>query len=615
MKSEILNRLRELAHSDDVLECRKEFNELRSQLENLLDHGIASVKEEVAASENEEEGGEQAEELPVKQEESEKASEPEKDEAEKDEAQPEGVDTQKNGREISEVEKEGEEEIEQLKNDLDDCVALFKDKIKKAVDEKEQLEQNTISKARELLEELKALVENEENIGRAFARFNEIRESWKELPKVSNDAYRDLNAEYNKYVERFFYNINIYKELKELDLKHNLEEKKTILEDQRKLLEENDIRLLEVEVRLNQDRWNEIGPTFKEEWDKIKGEFWETTRAIYSKIQEFYEGRREEQEKNLEAKKKLLDQARHIASLELKSAKKWQDKSGEMIEIQKAWKMVGYVPKEQSAEIWKEFKSLCDTFFERKRAHFEELRKVQGANKEAKMQLLNKANELKDSEDWKETSRILIGLQKDWKEIGAAHQRDENKMWREFRQACDYFFKRRNEFRSGRGDREKENLEKKEELLKEMAAWQPKGGDPEDDLKALKAFSEKWRDIGFVPIEKKDEVNGRYKELLDEKYESLDIDKAERKKLRFEEKIENLKDSNKGDFLLRKEGDHLRNKIGKLEGDIIQFENNMGFLANSKGADKLKQDVELKIERARKEIASLKEQLELLRNA
>jgi hypothetical protein len=461
----------------------------------------------------------------------------------------------------------------------------------------------------------KSLVANEENIGRAFARFNEIREHWKELPKVSNDAYRDLNAEYNKYVEQFFYNINIYKELKELDLKHNLDEKRAVLADQKKLLDENDIRLLEVEVRLNQDRWNEIGPTFKEEWDKIKGEFWETTRAIYAKIQEFYEGRKEEQEKNLEAKRQLVERVRHIATLELKSAKKWQDKSNELIRIQKEWKMVGFVPKEHSGEIWKELKSLCDGFFDRKRKHFEELRTIQNANKEAKMKLLERAMELKNSDDWKETSRILIDLQKEWKTIGAAHQRDENKMWRQFREACDHFFKRRNEFRAGRGEREKENLEKKKALLEEMDKWNPSGDNREENVKCLKSFSERWREIGFVPIDQKDEINERYKTILDEKYDALQLDVAEQKKLRLEEKIETFKDSSKGDFLLRKEQDHLRNKIGKLENDIIQFENNIGFFANSKGAEKLKEDVERKIERAREEIASLKEQLDMLRNA
>ena len=589
MKSDLLQRLKEIADSDDVLQHRGEFNRLKSQFNDLLDHGITEVKDGESQEEEEEE------EFRKPSSEEEKSSQNESPSEEESFAAAE------------------KEEIESIREEFKAYVAKFKEKVKRAHEDKKKLEKQTVEEARKLLAELKELVAEEENIGKAFARFNEIREHWKELPKVSNDDYRDLNSEYNKYVEQFFYNINIYKELKELDLKHNLDQKRAVLENQKKLLDENDIRLLEVEVRLNQDRWNEIGPTFKEEWDKIKGEFWETTRAIYSKIQEFYEGRKEEQAKNLEEKKKLVEHARHIVSLDLKSAKKWQDKSNDLVKIQKEWKMIGFVPKEQSAEIWKEFKTLCDTFFDKKRKYFEELRKEQNANKEAKLKLLNEAMELKDSEDWQETSRTLIRLQKEWKEVGAAHQRDENRMWRQFREACDHFFQRRKEFRAGKEEREAENLKQKENLLAELEKWEPKKDS--NPLKELKEFSKKWRNIGFVPIGKKDEINAKYKELLDSKYEAMDIDKAERKKLKLEEKIESLKDSSKGDYILRKEQDHIRNRINKLENDIIQFENNMGFLAQSKGAEQLKEEVQRKIEKARQEIEALQEQAQMLKNA
>ena len=588
MKSEILTRLKELADSDDVLINQKEFNELKSQLQNLLNHGISDLHEN---SERPSEEEEEEEDTGLRPEESVAQTSEHKEQV------------------------ESPEEIERVRTEFNEYVSKFREKVRRAKEAKQKAEKETVEEARKILTEMKELVAEEENIGKAFSRFNEIMQHWKSLPKVSNDDYRDLNADYNKYVEQFFYNINIYKELKELDLKHNLDEKNAVLSSQKKLLEENDIRLLEVEVRLNQERWNEIGPTFKEEWDKIKGEFWETTRAIYSKIQEFYDGRREEQEKNYEAKKQLLEKVRHIASLELKSAKKWQDKSNELIQIQKEWKMIGFVPKSQSGELWREFKKLCDSFFSNKRQHFEELRTVQNENKEKKLALLKQALDLKDSEDWKEASHALIQLQKQWKEIGPAHQRDENKLWRQFREACDEFFKRRNKHRDGRGDREKENLKAKEDLLTEIASWAPQKGKRDENIAALKDFGEKWRQIGFVPFEKKDEVGSKYKELMDENYQALDIDNSERKKIRLEEKIETLKDSDKSEVLLKREQDHVRNKISKLKSDIIQFENNMGFFAKSKGADKLKEEVEKKIVTAKKEIDSLKEQLSIIRDA
>jgi len=652
MKSEILTRLKELANSDDVLANQSEFKELKSQLQNLLDHGIASVQEE--SSDNEEDGKPNSPEVAAPEVKAEAppsnettaksgnsaetqnealvehdadAQKSESDEIPADEGSPtepgsktkpdrsNHISEQSETEQKEENKKEAAKELEKFRKELQEVTDKFREKIRSKKESKAKLEKETVEEARKILLEMKELVAEEENIGKAFARFNEIMQHWKSLPKVSNDDYRDLNADYNKYVEQFFYNINIYKELKELDLKHNLDEKNNVLADQKKLLDENDIRLLEVEVRLNQDRWNEIGPTFKEEWNKIKGEFWETTRAVYAKIQEFYDGRREEQEKNLEAKKLLLEKVRHISSLELKSAKKWQDKSRELIEIQKEWKMIGFVPKAKSGELWKEFKSLCDLFFNNKRRHFEELRHAQNENKDKKLALLQKAKELKDSEDWKEASNALIQLQKQWKEIGPAHQRDENKLWREFRESCDEFFNRRNKHRDGRDEREQENLKSKEQLLAELSAWIPEKGKRNENIAALKEFGEKWRNIGFVPFDKKDQIGSKYKELMDEKYGALDIDNNERKKIRLEEKIETLKDSNKSDVLIKREQDHIRNKISKLKSDIIQFENNMGFFAASKGADKLKEEVEKKVDRAKKEIEALKEQLSILRNA
>ena len=602
MKSEILTRLKELADSDDVLANKKEFNELKSQLQNLLDHGIASVHEDSTETQ------------------SESTTETEDANAEEPVESSQAVSPQEKSTTAEEGETESEQSpdvagLQEIKKELQELTDKFKEKLRQIKEARLKLEKETVEEARKILAEMRLLVAEEENIGKAFSRFNEIMQHWKSLPKVSNDDYRDLNADYNKYVEQFFYNINIYKELKELDLKHNLDEKNAVLSDQKKLLDENDIRILEVEVRLNQERWNEIGPTFKEEWDKIKGEFWETTRAIYGKIQEFYDGRREEQGKNLEAKQQLLEKVRHIESLDLKSAKKWQDKSNELIQIQKEWKMIGFVPKSQSNELWKEFKKLCDSFFSNKRKHFEELRTVQNENKDKKLALIHKANELKDSDDWKEVSQSLIHLQKQWKEIGPAHQRDENKLWRQFRNSCDEFFKRRNEHRDGRGDREKENLKAKEDLLVEISSWTPEKGKRDENIAALKDFGEKWRHIGFVPFDKKDEIGSKYKELMDQKYQALDIDNNERKKIRLEEKIETLKESNKSEVLLRREQDHVYNKISKLKSDIIQFENNMGFFAKSKGADKLKEEIEKKIERAKKEIESLKEQLSIIRDA
>jgi len=492
-----------------------------------------------------------------------------------------------------------------------ELASAFKAKLSAARTALKRIEEETVATAKDLLSELQNLVENEENIGKAFAGFNAIQEKWKSLPKVSNDNYRDLNAEYNKLIERFFYNINIYKELKELDLKRNLEEKHKVLETQKNLLDVNDIRLLEVEVRMNQDRWNEIGPTFKEEWDKIKDEFWEVTRTIYKKIQDFYNLRKEEQERNLEVKKELLETVKQIEALDLRAHKKWQEKTKEVIELQKKWKLVGFVPKDKAKSIWKEFRQTCDSFFEKKRAHYAEIHKEQNAHKEAKEALLKEAEELKDSTEWKETANRLIKLQKQWKEIGAAHQRDENRLWKKFRAACDHFFEARNAQKVEDSVHEKENLQAKEELLKKLEAFAPNPSD-KSAIEELKSFSESWRQIGHVPFKEKDKVNKAYKQLMDEKFAILKVDKREKQQIRFEEKIDLLKSSDAKDKLVRKEQDFIRSKISKIESEINQYENNLGFFANSKGAEKLKEEVMKKIDKAKEDVDALYAQLEVL---
>ncbi len=500
---------------------------------------------------------------------------------------------------------------ELLAKKFTEITKAFKAKVSAARDEMKRIEEETVATAKNLMEELKSIVENEENIGKAFSGFNAIQEKWKSLPKVSNDNYRDLNAEYNKLIERFFYNINIYKELKELDLKKNLEEKQKVLTAQKSLAESDDIRLLEVEVRMNQDRWNEIGPTYKEEWDKIKDEFWDVTRSVYKRIQDFYNARKEEQERNLDAKKALLEKAREIEALELKAHKKWQEKTKEIIALQNEWKLIGFVPKDKGKKVWKAFREVCDSFFDKKRAHYAEIRAEQDANKNVKESLLKEAESLKDSENWKETADRLIHLQKKWKETGPAHQRDENKLWRQFRAACDHFFQARNDQRAENKEEEKENLKRKEEIIEALEKFEPDPADKEA-VEKLKSFSEQWRNVGHVPFKAKDKVNKAYKDLMDQKFAVLKIDRREKEKIRFEEKVGLLKSSDAKDKLVRKEQDIIRGKISKIESEINQYENNLGFFAQSKGAEKLKEQVLQKIEKAKQDVDALYAQLDVL---
>jgi hypothetical protein len=666
MKAEIIASLEQLLESDDIIEVQKEFKKLSTQYKSLLKSPVKEADENGRAVDSPHSSAQRPEPVDsaaeskseftssdapsehggdIHKADTEKAADAssssesiEKEEKPTADANTEGVGEQ---IDIPSAPKESISPIkdvdpnepipttdvenspnkpssEDIVDPLDErfhiLAETFKAKLQEAKVARKKAEEETLAKAKDLLEELEKLVSNEENIGKAFSGFNAIKEHWKALPKVSNDDYRELNMEYNKLVERFFYNINIYKELKDLDLKHNLEQKLLVMEDHKKLLDLNDIRLLEVEVRMNQDRWNEIGPTFKDDWEKLKDEFWTITRAIYSKIQVFYDQRREDFEKNFEAKKALLEEARRLEVLELKSPKKWQEKTKAVIDLQQRWKMIGFVPKEKAGPIWKEFRKTCDAFFEKKRQHFAEIHAVHEANRIAKEQLVTQAEHLKDSQEWNESSNALIKLQNDWKKIGPAHQRDDNALWRRFRAACDHFFTSRNAQKSGEVAEQSENLVKKKALIEKIEAHQP-GTDSSTNIEQLKAFGEEWRAIGHVPFKEKDAINKLYKKVMDHQFDSLKIERKERQKMQFEEKVENLKEARGGDRLLQKEEDFIRNKINKIKAEINQYENNMGFFANSKSAEKLKEEVIKKIDKAKSEVDELQEQLQLLRNA
>jgi len=620
MKEEILTKLENLLKEEDVQNVKKEFKELSAQYKTFMhdvgdDENTAKQDEDIKDKEEESKSEGDVSEKAV-----EESAENEIEKAAESEEEPKETEEEVRSEDQSDVKDTANSKPDdgKAKDELDEkfqeISKKFKDRVDQVKEDKDKLEKETVAKAKALIEDLKQIVENEENIGKSFAGFNSIMDTWKNLPKVSNDAYRDLNVEYNKYVEQFFYNINIYKELKELDLKHNLEEKQRVLEDQKKLLDVNDIRLLEVEVRLNQDRWNEIGPTFKEEWDKIKDEFWTITRAIYKRIQDFYNRRRDEQQKNLEKKKELLERANYLASLNLKAHKKWKEKTNEIIELQKQWKMIGYVPKEDASKIWKEFRTVCDSFFDQKRKHYEELHAEQDANRDKKLKLVEEAEALKDSEEWKETASTLAKLQKDWKKIGAAHQRDENKLWRRFRDACDHFFEAKKGQRSEEIEEQKQNQEQKEKVIEELKAFEP-GEDRKVNLDTLKAFSDRWRKIGHVPFKSKDAINKAYRNELDNKYGALKIGKKQKEEIRFEQKLADIKEGAHDDRSVRKEQDAIRGKISKLKSEVTQLENNMGFFASSSQAEKLKQEVEKKVDKAYEEIEVLKERLKLLRDA
>ncbi|MEM7163737.1 MAG: DUF349 domain-containing protein, partial [Bacteroidota bacterium] len=397
-----------------------------------------------------------------------------------------------------------------------------------------------------LIEQLRQIIQSEENIGKAFNSFKEIQEKWTSCGPVVQNEYSRVQSEYSRLRESFFYNINIYKELADNDKKINLSKKKRVIEKIKLLNEEKSINKLNEGIKPLLSEWDEIGPTFPKDWEIIREEFWGIARNIFDKINSHYENLRLNNEKNALAKRVLIDKIAKINESLSDKHKVWQSQTDEIKSVQAEWKTIGFASKEENDSLWQEFRSLCDTFFESKKAFYANLKKNSEANEIAKEAIINQAEFLKTSEDWKETTQQFLKLQEEWKKIGPASPRVENKLWKKFREHCDAYFDRKKTFFAGKDDREKENLKLKQSLVERIKTFTPTGN-AQADLVALKEFSKEFREIGYVPFKDKNEIQQAYSNALDEKYKALKLEKAEKNKQLYLNKISVLKEAPNGE--------------------------------------------------------------------
>jgi hypothetical protein len=462
-----------------------------------------------------------------------------------------------------------------------------------------------------IIEEIKELVNRNESVNQTFQDFRQLQQKWREVGPVPQASLNDLWETYHHHVQNFYDYVKINKELKDLDLKKNLEEKILLCEKAEELLLEPSIVNAFKKLQKYHNQWREIGPVPSENRTEIWERFKEVTTTINKKHQEHFEGLREEQKANLEAKKALCESAEELAAKVINSAKEWNKFSKEMIELQKVWKTIGFAPKKDNNKIYERFRAACDTFFNNKREFYHDAREEQTNNLQLKTELCIQAEGLKESSEWKKTTEELINLQKRWKEIGPVPRKHSDEVWKRFRAACDYFFERKSQHFEKVDSKYEDNLKAKEELINDINSFQITDN-VEECLKALKEFQRRWAEIGFVPIKKKDELQNSYREAINKHFESLKIDNSRKNLLKFKTKIDSIQGNPKGDNKIRFERDKLFNQLKQLENDIILWENNIGFFAKSKNAEQLIKDVERKIEKARNEMKMIEEKIRLI---
>jgi predicted DNA-binding protein YlxM (UPF0122 family) len=508
---------------------------------------------------------------------------------------------------------ESDDTIRQFKDAFFEVFAAYREKRKAIVDERNRLESENLKKKRVLIAQLKELIQHEENIGTAFAAHKEINEAWKNVGDIPREKRQEVQQEYGRLLEEFFYNMSIYREIKDYDFKKNYDLKKDIIARIKELENSESIKEVEVTLKSLQNEWEDIGPTKQELWAEIKEEYWSGIKSVYDRIKTHYDNLREQMQENVEAKKELIAKTKDLLSQERVAVKAWNKHTDLLKEIQTEWKSIGFGPKKENEQLWKEFRGLCDQFFGLKSEFYTGLKDEFSDAAEYKEKLIQKVEEIKSSTDWKKTADRIVQLQRDWKKAGNAGPKNEQRLWKQFREACDFFFDARKAHFEALDAANEGNLKLKQELIEEIRNFQAT-----DDIKAaidaLKNFSSRFNAIGPVPQKKKDEVYSSYKKALDEQYDHLNLKGQDKENILFEAHIATLSANANAPELFEREKQSIRNEINQVKQQIIQFENNLGFFANSKGADVLKAEVEKKIDAEKRKIEALKQKLKLIPN-
>jgi Domain of Unknown Function (DUF349) len=477
------------------------------------------------------------------------------------------------------------------------------------VQEAEKLE--NLRKKYEIIDKIKDLVNREESINKTFHEFRALQNDWHSTGVVPQNSLKDLWENYHHNVEIFYDYIKINKELRDLDLRKNLESKVRLCEKAEELLLEpnpiNAFRLLQD----YHDQWREIGPVPPESKNEIWERFKEATSKINKRHHEYFEKQKDDQRKNLEAKMALCEKVEEINLLELKNFRDFDEKAGVVVDLQKMWRTLGFAPKKQNNKVYQRFRDACDAFFEKKRSFYSDNKEVQQNNLQLKAELCIQAESLQESTDWKATSDALIKLQKEWKDVGPVPRKQSERIWKRFRKACDHFFNRKAEFFATLDNSYEDNLKAKTAIITELENFDP-GTDVQAAFERLKEIQRTWADIGFVPFNVKEEITNRYRSALNKQFDKLKIGEDDKNILKYKTKLDNLKTNPKASRKVRNEREKFFTKIKQLEGDIVLWENNIGFFAKSSKADNMIKEVEEKIENAKKMIKILEEKVKMI---
>ncbi len=459
--------------------------------------------------------------------------------------------------------------------------------------------QHNMELKNQLLDELRQLINSTDTLKASHDKFNNIQERWKTIGDVPRNEINNLWNNYHFLIEQFFTKVKITKELRDKDLKANLDKKIAICEKTEALIMEPSVNKAFKELQQYREQWRGIGPAPSEQNEEIWSRFCNAAEKIDQRRREHYSHMQEEMEQNLLAKTELCQKAETLAETQCNTIKEWNDKSNEMDELMKIWRSIGPVPREHNETIWQRFTATMSKFHQNKNQYLSQLRSEQSENYNRKVDICIKAENLAENtdNDWRKATDQLLALQNEWKSIGSVPKKQSEKVWQRFRAACDKFFERKTEFYNSRKDAGQENIQKRQQLIDEMKNLQFTD-DNKQNLAAIQALQRRWNEVGFTPGEKRSQLQHEFNNVVNAHFDKLKIT------------VTDMAAADQTD-LSPEATRRLHDEIEKLKAEVATWENNIGFFANSKQADLLKQEFDKKIHSAHQRIALLEAKLKM----
>ena len=498
-------------------------------------------------------------------------------------------------------------EPDSLEPVLKDIMSTIKEQRNELLAAQEEEKQENLKRKLEILEQMKAMTESQEDTGKLYNEFKQLQQEWNEIKQVPATNVSELWKNYQLYTEKFYDIVKLNNEFREYDFKKNLETKTHLCEAAEKLSEEDDVISAFHQLQKLHQEFRETGPVAKDLREGIWSRFKNASTIINKRHQQHFDDIKEREQNNLDQKTVICEIVEATEYDELKNFNDWENKTQEILALQAKWKTIGYAPQKMNVKIFERFRSACDDFFQKKATFFKSAKEKMNENLEKKKALCEKAEALKDSTDWKATADILTKLQKEWKTIGPVAKKHSDAIWKRFIGACDYFFEQKNNATSSQRSVEVENLHQKEDIIKELVALDAAGDTDESTTEKVKELMKGWNNIGFVPFKEKDHIYKEYHNIINKLFDKLNLTAAEKKLNNFKSNLSTNENN------LYRDRERLNRTYENIKNDIQTYENNLGFLtSSSKKGNNLVNDISRKIERLKSDLNLVKKKIEAI---